>query len=70
MSYVATFKNARITILAVSKCKEVDLKVTVIATPIIISSECGMSLLVEKERLEDFEKLMVGNSILYNIYER
>lgn len=70
MSYVATFKNARTTILAESKCKEIDLKVTVIATPTTISSECGMSLLVEKERLIDFEKLMVKNAIQYNIYDR
>ncbi|MEG1635313.1 MAG: DUF3343 domain-containing protein [Rikenellaceae bacterium] len=41
---VITFKNSRDAIKADNACRAANLNVQVIATPVDISSECGMSI--------------------------
>lgn len=67
---IATFRNARTAILADVACKEMSLKVAVIPTPTNISSECGMSLRVDLESLDEFVLLMQNKNIECKIYDK
>lgn len=68
--FVATFKNARATILAESCCVENSIAVKVVATPTNVSAECGMSLEICSIVVEQFSKLMEEHKIKFNLHER
>lgn len=61
--HIALFRNARAVIAAESKCRELNIEVTVRAVPESVSSECGLCLEIEEKDVNTIKQAIPGVEI-------
>lgn len=70
MQEIILLRNAREIIKADSLCQLNSLKITIIATPSHLTSECGMAIRIEKpEQRDSIINTLIINKLHPQIYE-
>lgn len=65
-----TVKSSRAAIRIDNFCSEAGIRSKTIPTPENISSECGISLVVDRTDLDRVDIFMISNNLEYHIYDR